>query len=135
MMKKYFYIAAAALLALAACTKTPEIDPVILSSDDYTLVVRGKSIHSFTENECQLGFNASLKQFRVGNDKMTDYYVLNCDRIPSGKDESVTASLEWTLGQTVQKRSSLKFKVKKAEDGRFWLWDSKDEIAVVVYKP
>ena len=135
-MKKTHIILAAALLVLTACHKDPGIDPVILSSDDFCLEVKGKMVQTFAESECQTGFNESKKQFRVGNDKMSEYYILNCNKVPSRKDETLTANLEWTLNATVQKRSSIKFTVEKVgEDGRIWLWNAKEEIAAVVRKP
>ena len=139
MMRKVQYLLSflSVILLSAACTWNPEMDAVMLNMEDaYALEVNGLIVHQFSEPLCQLTFNANKCEFRVGDDKMSEHYILTCNRVPSAKGEDIMADLAWTLGATVQKRSSLSFHVEKvAEDGRIWLWDSRDGIGVIVYKP
>ena len=140
-MKKFCYIVLALALALL-CTACYEVEPGIsselLASEDFSLEIQGTQMfkRSFKESECQLGFNEAKKQFRVGDDQMKDYYVLECDKVPSVVNETLLVTLIWTINETVQKRTNLPMKVSKiGTDGRIWLWSSKDQIAAIVYKP
>lgn len=136
-MIQYLPAVLGAILLLASCTDNPEMDPALLNLENgYVLEIHGLVIYQFTDARCQLTFNADRAEFRVGDDKMSDHYILTCNRVPSAKGDVVVADLAWSAGATVQKRSSLSFQVEKvAEDGRIWLWDSRDGIAVIVYKP
>lgn len=137
-MRKLYHILSLAslLLGLAACDKEREIDSALLTTEDYCLEVNGKMVQSFSDPACQKGFNASKGQFRVGDDTMTEYYIVECDKVPSSKDETLTVNLAWTLGSTVQTRSGLKMKVSQiGDDGRIWLWSSRDAVAAIVAKP
>ena len=134
---KYLFAALFAVITVASCYVSPEMDPAMLNLESgYALEVNNLVVHQFSETLAQLTFNAGKCEFRVGDDKMSDHYILTCDKVPAAKGDIVVADLAWTLGATVQKRSSLKFQVEKvADDGRIWLWDSRDGIAVIVYKP
>ena len=138
-MKKLCPIALAALLLLpfTACDLELPLSEAFLGTEDYCLEVNARMMHEFTATECQLGYNASKCQFRVGNDQMTEYYILECDKIPSHKDEILTVDLTWTMDATIQKRSGLRMKVSKiGDDGRIWLWSGNwDAVAAIVYKP
>ena len=137
-MKKFYTIAFVSALALlcTACYVEPEISGSVLATDNYCLEIQGQRMATFTESGCQLGFNETKKQFRVGDDQMKEYYVLECDKVPSMVNETLLVMLIWTVDETVQKRAGLPMKVSKiGTDGRIWLWDSKDQIAAIVYKP
>ena len=135
-MKKTVYILMAALLALVACEQERGMDAEMLSIDEYALEVNGKMVQTFGEGQCQLSYNATRKEFRVGDDKMAEYYLLQCNKVPTAKGETLTADLQWTMNQTVQKRPGVKFRVEKIdENGRIWLWASKEDVGVIIYKP
>ena len=133
----YLFAALAAVIAFASCYVNQEMDAAMLNMESgYALEVNSLIVHQFTEPLCQLTYNAQKFEFRVGDDKMSEHYILTCNKEPSAKGDIVVANLAWTLGATVQNRSSLSFQVEKvAADGRIWLWDSRDGIGVIVYKP
>lgn len=139
-MRKIFSILALGLMlaALSACDfifGINQIDPALLDTKNFVLEVNGRVMQTFAEGECQMTFNASRNEFRVGNDKMTDYYILQCSKVPTTKGETLTANLEWTLDGSIQSRSGLLFSVEQVgDDGRIWLWDAKDLIGAIVYK-
>ena len=139
MMRKLQYLlpVLAAALLVSSCVYSPEMDATMLNMEDaYALEVNGMIVHQFSVPQCQLTFNAGKCEFRVGDDKMSEHYILTCNKVPAAKGDIIVADLAWTLGATVQKRSSLSFQVEKvAGDGRIWLWNARDGIGVIVYKP
>lgn len=137
MRKILFSLAAClALAALVSCKETRGMDAEILNSEDYMLEVNGRIVQGFTESQCQMIFNAAQKEFCVGDDKMTEYYSLVCNKVPAAKGETLNVNLSWTMSGSVQSREGLRFTVEKiGDDGRIWLWDAKDGIAAIVCKP
>ena len=137
-MKKFPYIILASVLALLcqACFVEPDISGSVLASEDYCLEIQGQRMLTFKESESQLGFSETKKQFRVSDDQMTEYYVLECDKVPSVVNETLIVTLIWTMDGTRQTRTGISMKVSQiGTDGRIWLWSSKDQIAAIVYKP
>ena len=133
-MRKYLHIIALSVLILPGCRErqTVETDPVMYESSQVSLMVKGKMVFTFSEGEGQLGYNATLKQFRAGNDDMTDYFVLTCGDLPRQQGQELRADLHWTEGNST-KSKSITFKVEKMDGtGLVWLWNAKDKTGAVV---
>ena len=132
----YFVAACLAFAALVSCEENQGMAPYILDSNDFTLEVKGRVVQNFNKSECQLTLNADRKEFRVGDDKMAEYYILQCNKVPAAKGETLNVNLSWTMSGSVQSREGLRFSVEKiGDDGRIWLWDAKDGIAAIICKP
>ena len=112
------------------------MDPELFNNTEICLKVRDNVVCSYDPLNGQLGFKLSAgnaAQFRCGNDYMSQYFIINCLSLPQKEGQTVNASMEWTLGETVQSRSNLEFKVKKMDDsGLVWLWCKKESIGAVV---
>ena len=136
-MKKILYSLAVclSLAALAACEENHGMDPEMLNAEGLSLEVNGRIVQNFAESQCQMTFSPSRNEFRVGDDKMTEYYILKCNKVPTAKGETLNVDLSWTQSGSLQSRSGLRFVVEKiGDDGRVWLWDEKDAIAAIIYK-
>ena len=122
----------AALLAVS-CIHEARVDSELLATDVPCLKVKGKMVHLYDEANGQLGYNASLHQFRVGTDNMSDFFILTCDREPREAGERVTATLYWTQDYNVQRREGIELKVEQVDaDGTVRLWNGKESIGAVV---
>ena len=133
-MRKYLHIIALSVLILPGCRErqTVETDPVMYESSQVSLMVKGKMVFTFSEGEGQLGYNASLQQFRAGNDDMTGYFVLTCDNLPRQQGQELRADLRWTESNST-KSKSITFMVEKMDGtGLVWLWNAKDKTGAVV---
>ena len=132
-MKKVLNMLTVLLLAVAAasCDRDRPGDE-FLESEDPCLIVDGRTVHRFDPLGWQLGYNAARKEFRVHNDSRSDYYILECDHIPTERGETVTGDLKWS-GSSMMYRRNLTFEVMKTDaQGRIWLWSRKNRIAVSV---
>lgn len=133
-MKRLFIIASV-LLALVSCSGNKHMESALLDEETVCLRIKGRVIHSFDAASCQLGYNAAKKQFRMGNDDMSEYFIVTCSDIPAREGQSVTAILEWTQNNSIQKKKGISFNVEKSSsDGTVWLWSRKDEIAVILHR-
>ena len=134
MRKLHYIILAAALLPLlVSCGKKVEMDPLLYESGDIALMVKGKTVFTYTEGSMQLGFNRALRQFRAGNDDMSSFFVITCSDLPQEEGQVLTADVQWTSGSSIRTSSGLTFKVEKINDtGLVWLWNSTDKTGAVV---
>ncbi|MCQ2169382.1 MAG: hypothetical protein MJY51_03035 [Bacteroidales bacterium] len=131
-MKKTFATLLLALAFLSGCNDS-QPDPVLLSDGTPQLSARGKTIFRYEELNCQLGFNRSRAEFRMNTDNMSDYVFVTLDHIPSAVGEQVTAEeLSWTTASDVEYRKNVILEVLKLEDGIIWLWNSRDQMSLVV---
>jgi hypothetical protein len=132
-MKKYLYIIILSALSLTGCKEKVEMDLDLYNSDQVSLMVKGKKVFTFSEGNGQLGFNRTLRQFRAGNDDMTDYFVLTCSELPRQEGQEIRADLKWGSGNTNKTTSGIVFKVEKYDDtGLVWLWNATDKTGAVV---
>ena len=132
-MRKYLYIIVLLPLLFSGCKEKVEMDLDMYNSDQISLMVKGKKVFTYSEGDGQLGFNRTLRQFRVGNDDMTGFFILTCDELPRVEGQEIRAEIKWTSGSSVKTSSILTMKVEKYEDtGLVWLWSSADKTGAVV---
>ena len=129
-MKKIAAIAALVLL-LAGCNGKIEMDSQLLTTDQVSLMVKGKMV--FTLEDGQLAYNRKLGQFRAGNDDMSRFFILTCRTSVLQEGQEVTADIQWTSGNTVKTQKGLVFKVEKYEStGLVRLWSAADKTGATV---
>lgn len=123
-----------AVATLVSCKKEPVMDAEFMQRDSFGLQIDGLAPFSMIEQNCQVAFNRARKQFRIGTDNMSNYYVLTTSSLPSKEGQNIDGcTLTWTQDSSVKILNGLTFKVDKMEnDGRVWLWCSKKKIAVIV---
>lgn len=121
-------VTAAALLC--SCNKV-KVDQDFLDSDDLSLVVDGRTVHSYDPLTWQVSYNRDRREFRVFSDTMSDYYMLSCSELPTEVGQEIQCSLKWS-GSSIVTKSGLKFRVEKISQGKIWLWCRKSKIAVSV---
>ena len=134
-MRKYLYIITLLILSATACKEkeTVEMDLGMYESNQVCLMVKGKKVYSFSDGEGQLAYNRTLKQFRAGNDDMSNYFVLTCADLPRQEGQELRADLQWTSGSSVKSSTGITFKVEKMDGtGLVWLWNATDKTGAVV---
>ena len=97
-----------------------------------SLQVKGRTVFEYIPGNGQLAFNKGRKEFRAGTDNMSDYFVLKLVTLPVEEDQVIKGSLEWTTADNVMSLSSLDFRVMRMAQDTWWLWNSKQKIALVV---
>ena len=131
-MRKYLYIIILSALALTGCKEKVEMDLNLYNSEQVSLMVKGKMVFTFSEENGQLGFNRTLRQFRASNDDMTSYFVLTCSELPRQEGQEIRAELKRGSGSS-KSTSNIILKVEKYDDtGLVWLWNATDKTGAVV---
>ena len=120
------------LLALVTACNKNKMEEAVLESGDLCLIIKDKTIFTYDENDCQICFSPTKREFRIGDDTMDDYFTLTTSVIPSSEGEKVKGDLQWTLSNSVQSRKYIQFEVQKIENGTVWLWSKTERIAAVV---
>lgn len=133
MMKRIYYIC---MLMIAACLSGCnqfDIDEILLEKEDISLTWKGEEQLVYDPMTWQLGYNSKTFEYRVQEDDMADYFVLECKSRPTVEGEEIKATIEWTIETDVKRYEHIAFTVKKiAPDGRIWLWSHAQKIGVVV---
>ena len=131
-MRKYLYIIILSALALTGCKEKVEMDLDMYNTEQVSLMVKGKMVFTFSEENGQLGFNRTLRQFRASNDDMTSYFVLTCSELPRQEGQEIRAELKRGSGSS-KSTSNIILKVEKYDDtGLVWLWNATDKTGAVV---
>ena len=128
---KRLSVIAILLVLLTACNRN-KMEPEILESPNLCLSIKGNTVFSYDENDCQISFNPNNHVFRIGDDTMDDFFTLTTSVIPSSQGEKVKGDLQWTSQSSIQSRKYVQFEVQKIENGTVWLWSKTDRIAAVV---
>lgn len=125
-------IAAMAAAMLAGCNRV-EPEEVLLTREDISLTIKGTDQVSFNRNDFQLGFNDQRNEFRVVNDRLAQWFVLQCSATPVHEGQEITGTLEYTTDTVPKRLDNLSFIVQKiSDDGLIWLWNSSRKIGIVV---
>jgi hypothetical protein len=133
MMKGIHYILILMTVALLSGCNIYDIDEILLERDEISLTWKGVEQIVFDPMTWQVGYNSETYEYRVHDDDMADYFVLECETRPGTEGEDITASVEWTEKDDVRRYEDILFTVKKiAPDGRVWLWSRMQKIGVVV---
>lgn len=129
-MRRIIYIAAAVLI-VSACRY--DIDEILLSRDDISLTIKGELQMSFNENTCQLGYNTGRNEFRVYDEKLSDWFIVRCSAKPTSEGQEVTAELKYTTNTDIKTMKGLKMEVQKlSSNGLVWLWEKDKKIGIIV---
>lgn len=128
-----FFAALLGCLILPSCTGG-QADPEFIATTDCNLRVKGEVVFKYEPLTCQTAFNRRNCEFRVHTDNMSDYYCVNLDLVPTAEGQKAKGSITWTNRSDVVTRKDLVFHVKKVDrSGRFWLWNRKEQIGVVIH--
>jgi len=129
-MRRIIYIMVL-LLAVVSCTEKELQEEFVNTDSGIGLTIKGEKIFDYTENNCQYGYNESKCEFRVCNDTMSDYFVIQLDKMPAEGSEA-SGNLVYTTATNVVSKSGVSFKLLKSEKGYLWFWNRKNSIGVVV---
>lgn len=130
-MKKIYILFLVSLFAAGCVAYFPE--EILLPVNDISLSVKGEEIMRYEENSCQLGYNDKEHEFRVFNDKLTNWFIIKCNEAPTTVGQKIIADLEYTTSDDLKTFTDLIFTVEKTdENAMVWLWESNRKIGVVI---
>ncbi len=129
---KRLIIILAALFAAAGCVRF-NIDEILLPREDVSLTMRGAEQFAYDPMTCQMSHNSTTHEFRVFNDKLSDWFIIKCQDRPSDVGQEVVADLSWTTDRNNKSMSDLTFKIEKTDaSGTIWMWCEQKSIGIVI---
>ena len=133
-MKNYgiFTSLALSIFFLSGCFPqgmTPE--EFINSSDGVSLTINGKQVMTYKEGKHQIGYNDEEVQFRVSDDKFSNFFVVKCTEVPKEQGQTFEALLTYTTDNDILEKLCY-FTVSKIDGDMVWLWDGSKKIGAVV---
>ena len=124
---------ALALLLIYGCVGGVQPTEVLLPRTDISLTIKGEVQMTYDQKTCQIGYNDGTHEFRLINDKLTDWVIFRSDATPTDEGQKVTAYLEYTAADDTRKMEGLAFTVEKtAPDGHVWLWNEDKKIGIII---
>ena len=121
------------LLLIYGCVGGVQPTEVLLPRTDISLTIKGEVQMTYDQKTCQIGYNDGTHEFRLINDKLTDWVIFRSDATPTDEGQKVTAYLEYTAADDTRKMEGLAFTVEKtAPDGHVWLWNEDKKIGIII---
>ena len=128
----YITIALIASCMMVGCN-TIGSGEALLPLEDISLTIKGEKLFYYNKENFQLGFNDKKIEFRVTEDKLAYWFILDCNELPANEGQKIKGSLEYNTDSTTKTLKGLEFVVKKTStDGLIWLWNSSHQIGIVV---
>jgi hypothetical protein len=122
------------VFAAVSCNRF-DMDEILLLRNDVSLTWKGEEQFVYDPESCQMGFNASRKEFRVQTDNLSSWFVISCSDMPSSEGDEIEADISWTGTTDTRSMKALKFKVEKvSSDGMIWMWCRSAKIGVTFMK-
>ena len=111
----------------------PQPEEILLPLTDISLTVKGNVLITFTPETDQIGYNNGRNEFRMTDDKIANWVILQCSATPTTEGQELSGNLEYTTQDDVIKLNDLKFTVEKTSpEGLVWLWNKDKKIGLVI---
>ena len=122
-----------AILLIYGCSGGIQPAEVLLPRTEISLTVKGEVQMTYDQKTCQIGYNDGTHEFRLINDKLTDWVIFRSDATPTNVGQKVNAYLEYTLNKDTKTMDGLTFTVEKTDsDGQVWLWNQDRKIGIII---
>lgn len=132
-MKRITYIGIAATAIMLSSCLGPQPEEILLPLTDISLTIKGNMQATFNPETDQIGYNSSRNEFRMTDDKIANWVILQCSATPTTEGQELRGNLEYTTQDDVIKLSDLKFTVEKTSpEGLVWLWNKDKKIGIVI---
>jgi hypothetical protein len=132
-MKRRYIAGLALTLMLTAGCVGPQPDEVLLPRTEISLTIKGEPIMEFDPATCQIGYSSERNEFRLVNDKISDWIIFRSDATPTNVGQEVKASLEYTSQNSTKRLDDLTFIVEKTNPlGQVWLWNKDKKIGIII---
>ncbi len=137
-MKRITSMAAIALTALVtlSCEGSGfnEAD-FVTTITDVCLMVDGKTVMEYDNSIHQLAWSERDLQFRMMDDSVNNYFVVNLSKVPSEMGEQIQAEVLYTTNNSVRTVSGT-FNASKisstSSSTTIWLWNESADVAAVI---
>ena len=105
----------------------------LINQNEISLIWKGAVQVSFDEATGQLGYNDARNEYRVYNDKLSDWFTMRCSEEPTEEGQVLSADVSWTGERSPKSFNGLSFKVKRiSQEGLIWLWNEREKIGIII---
>jgi hypothetical protein len=128
-------LSAGILLTIAIVTGCTGLHPeeILLPRSEVSLTVKEEVVMAFDPATCQIGYNSERNEFRLVDNKVSDWVIFRSDAVPTDVGQKVKASLEYTSRSNIKTLTDMTFSVEKtAPDGTTWLWNKDKKIGIII---
>ncbi len=120
------------LTAMTSCSLY-DIDEVLLQRDEISMTMKGVEQFVYDPVTCQMSHNATTNEYRMFNDKLSDWLIVKCYERPSDEGQDVTADVTWTASSSTKSIRGLTFRIEKMDaSGTVWMWCRQKNIGIVI---
>jgi hypothetical protein len=129
---KRFLIILPFLYILTGCT--PDFtENNLIDQNEISLIWKGVVQVGFDQATGQLGYNDARHEYRVYNDKLSDWFTVRCSEEPAEEGQELSADVSWTGERNPKSFNGLSFTVKKInQEGLIWLWNEREKIGIII---
>lgn len=129
---KRFLIILPFLYILTGCT--PDFtENNLIDQNEISLIWKGVVQVGFDQATGQLGYNDARHEYRVYNDKLSDWFTVRCSEEPAEEGQELSADVSWTGERNPKSFNGLSFTVKKINhEGLIWLWSEREKIGIII---
>lgn len=129
-MKRLIMIA---VLAAAVSCSPYDIDEVLLQRDDISMTLKGDEQFSYDPLTCQMSHNSTTGEYRIFDDRLSNWLIVKCYERPSNEGQELTADVTWTASSSTRTMKGLTFRVEKTDkSGTIWMWCRQKSIGIVI---
>ena len=122
----------AVITALTGC-RSADVEEVLLNRSDISLTWKGESQVTYDSKTYQLGYNDKRYEYRVYDDRLSNWFDVRCSQRPDTEGQSLSADVKWTGKKTTKSFNGLPFTVQKIDDtGMVWLWNDSNRIGIII---
>ena len=130
MMKRIIILMA--FITVVGCREENSQD-TLLSQSDISLTWRGEVQLSYTGKDYQMAYNDKDIEYRVYDDKLTNWFIIKCSEKPTAEGDIIIADVSWTGVKSIKNFKEKEFKVMKVDEhGQIWLQNSSDKIGIII---
>lgn len=120
------------LAAMTSCSLY-DIDEVLLQRDEISMTMKGVEQFVYDPVTCQMSHNATTNEYRMFNDKLSDWLIVKCYERPSNEGQDITADVTWTASSSTKSIRGLTFSIEKMDaSGTVWMWCRQKSIGIVI---
>lgn len=121
------------MTVLAVSCNPYDIDEVLLMREDISMTMKGEVLFSYDPLTCQMSYNDSRNEYRMFDDKLSEWVIVRCDQRPSDEGQELTAEITWTSDSSVRTMKELTFRIERTDaSGTIWMWCRKKSIGIVI---
>ena len=119
------------LFAFASCVREDVTLREAFQGEGGIYAVRGNQpLFVFDENTCQWSYDAEAKIFKIFDDNLSEWLVMDCKGASLVQGNSFTANLSWTTARGDSQLWGVPFQLMKIDDGLYYFWSSNHNIAL-----